>query len=366
MVTIALYSGKISQMPGLIQSVKTAVSNLKSDLSELQKKANKVDSSVCDLSEVILSIRSSTQVQEDRFTELENFQTNNEDFIRDAVRIDDNAAETVNQEKKNFYEKYSYLKPDCEKSGWEKFCNGLKSGWEWTWNGLKSGWKTIVSGLKAVGEWCKDHWRLAIPVALASAFFSLNRLSKGLLLPAAVAAALVVVKRKQDENPGIWSFNHDKQGLEILAHWLYGNGKDLVFKDGEWGEYMKNNAILNEKVNQTISDYAASLGPGERKEINISTSAEIENGEDMIGYQYLHGTNADAGGFQIIGTIEKDYKGNVNYDLRCTWNDRIDPNFQYSSDKMKTEFANKYLWLIGANPKDYNISISWRVTNKEE
>ena len=28
---------------------------------------------------------------------------------------------------------------------------------------------------------------------------------------------------------------------------------------------------------------------------------EIENGEGIVGYQYLHGTNADVGGFEISG-----------------------------------------------------------------
>lgn len=35
-------------------------------------------------------------------------------------------------------------------------------------------------------------------------------------------------------------------------------------------------------------------------DINVTTAMEIENGEDIIGYQYLHGTNADAGGFQSL------------------------------------------------------------------
>lgn len=84
---------------------------------------------------------------------------------------------------------------------------------------------------------------------------------------------------------------------------------------------------------------------------------EIENGEDMIGYQYLHGTNTNAGGFPIIGTISKDKIGNVIYDLTYTWNDIINPNFIYDSDSKKAAFA-KTIPL--AHPKDYKLSISWR------
>lgn len=36
---------------------------------------------------------------------------------------------------------------------------------------------------------------------------------------------------------------------------------------------------------------------------DVVTSVEIQNGEDMIGYQYLHGTNTDVGRFAIKGTI---------------------------------------------------------------
>ena len=50
----------------------------------------------------------------------------------------------MDQNKDDFYDKYDYLKPDCEKSGWEKFCDACK----------------------AVGEWCKEHWKLIVTVVL--------------------------------------------------------------------------------------------------------------------------------------------------------------------------------------------------------
>ena len=144
MATITLYSGKINQMPGLIKAAKQSVETFKSELSSLQKKASKVDSGVCNLSEVISAIQASTQTQENRIEALENFRTKSEDFINDTVRIDNKVAETVNQNKEDFYDKYDYLKPDCEKSGWEKFCDACEK----------------------VGEWCKEHWKLLVTVVL--------------------------------------------------------------------------------------------------------------------------------------------------------------------------------------------------------
>ena len=144
MATIALYAGKLNQMPGLIKDAKKSVDKLKTELSDLQKKASNIDVSVCDLSEVISSIQASAQTQENRIAELENFQTNSEEFINEVIRIDNYVADTVNQNKENFYKQYDYLKPECEKSGWEKFCDKLE----------------------AIGEWCQKHWKLIVTAVI--------------------------------------------------------------------------------------------------------------------------------------------------------------------------------------------------------
>ena len=144
MATIALYAGKINNMPGLIKDVRKSVEKYNKELAGLYQKTLKVDVGVCDLGEVMDSLRASSQTQEQRIEILENFQENSEDFIQDTIRIDNNVADTVDQNKDDFYDKYDYLKPDCEKSGWEKFCDACK----------------------AVGEWCKEHWKLIVTVVL--------------------------------------------------------------------------------------------------------------------------------------------------------------------------------------------------------
>ena len=144
MATIALYAGKINNMPSLIKDVRKSVEKYNKELGGLYQKTLKVDGSVCDLGEVMDSLRASSQTQEQRIEILENFQENSEDFIQDTIRIDNNVADTVDQNKDDFYDKYDYLKPDCEKSGWEKFCDACK----------------------AVGEWCKEHWKLIVTVVL--------------------------------------------------------------------------------------------------------------------------------------------------------------------------------------------------------
>jgi len=49
-------------------------------------------------------------------------------------------AQLINERKENFYKEYYYLKPENEKSGWEKFKDGFKSAAEW----CKENWKSIV------------------------------------------------------------------------------------------------------------------------------------------------------------------------------------------------------------------------------
>lgn len=162
-------------------------------------------------------------------------------------------------------------------------------------------------------------------------------------------------------NENAWSFKNDEQGVSILSHWLFGGGKDYIQEDGIWGDYMKSNEALTLQVKKIVLPIADDLGLNDSKEVDITIPMEIDTGESIIGYQYLHGTNADVGGFQIKGTVYKDEKGDVTYDLTYTWNDIIDPNYYYSTDAEKAEFAKS---IPFANPKDYIIRISWHDKTK--
>lgn len=145
MATIELYASKVNSMPSLIKDVKSSVSSLKSEILNMKTKTMWVDSSICDLDEVVNTVVAATKVQEDKVTALEAFERNSEQFIEDTARIDADVAELVDQRKDDFYDKYYYLKPECEKSGWEKFCDGCKK----------------------VGEWCKENWKTIVKIVVA-------------------------------------------------------------------------------------------------------------------------------------------------------------------------------------------------------
>jgi hypothetical protein len=94
--------------------------------------------------------------------------------------------------------------------------------------------------------------------------------------------------------------------------------------------------------------------------VNESFQASMENGEGIVGYQYLHGTNMNVGGFQIGGTTTRTSGTEgvtVTLDLSYTWNDIIDPNPRYWTDRIKNFFAE----LITLGQADgYTISITWQ------
>jgi len=149
----------------------------------------------------------------------------------------------------------------------------------------------------------------------------------------------------------------DKQGREILHHYLHGKGQDFIKdNDQEWTEYMEKNPILIEKVRNIVHGYYNQAKYGETTSFNKTMHMEIENGELAIGYQFLHGTKATVGGFNITGTIEKDASGEATIAFIYTWNDIMNPNPKYISDKIKARIAKD---IQGAEPTEYYLRISW-------
>ena len=95
MATITLYAGKLNQMSSLLEGAKKSVSDYQAELFSLQSKTLNVNKSVCDLDDVIGSIQSSTQLQEQKLESLNTLSQNVDNFIADVVRIDGDAAAVV-------------------------------------------------------------------------------------------------------------------------------------------------------------------------------------------------------------------------------------------------------------------------------
>ena len=119
-------------------------------------------------------------------------------------------------------------------------------------------------------------------------------------------------------------FESDWAGRAILYRYLRGGGDWTIDNNPQWSEYMKNNRSLQKILRPRILLLARNLTSASER-IDETFHVNIENGEGIIGYQYLHGTNPKAGNFQIVGNVSKIPKENGNtvvvLQLSYTWND---------------------------------------------
>lgn len=155
----------------------------------------------------------------------------------------------------------------------------------------------------------------------------------------------------------------DWAGRAILGRYLSGTGEWTIFNDSNWNRYMMADSGLKEALRIRLLRIArtnldSAFG------IDETFPAKLANGEGIIGYQYLHGTNATVGGFKIRGaaTNVPDATGGriINFiSLMFTWNDVIDPNPQYGTDTIKSMIAEAI--TLGAADA-YTIHITW-ITN---
>lgn len=168
-------------------------------------------------------------------------------------------------------------------------------------------------------------------------------------------------------------FSHDWAGRAILERYLTGGGDWTLDHDPTWSQYMMDNAEnnpseegLGNRVRQLNDDAVAEAianyeSTGQTSmDHSATTNAVLDNGEGIVGSQYLHGSNADAGGFQYDSSTTVTPNGDGTYTVQVTpeytFNDRIDPNGQYVTDRVKSTFA-EIITLGQADP--YDIHISW-------
>ena len=170
--------------------------------------------------------------------------------------------------------------------------------------------------------------------------------------------------RRSDEKGGD-HWDYDWAGGAILERYLEGGDDWIINNDPRWTKYMQENQSLTQSLKIKSLETARLLFESGNSTISIDETfaMQMENGEGIVGYQYLHGTNEHAGGFERDGTatITQDADGNytVTMKMEYTWNDIIDPNPQYHTDNWKNAVA-EVITLGKADP--YEIHIGWSET----
>ena len=146
MATITLYKDKVNGVGSLLDDIIKSSNNLNVQLGTLKNTLQGVDSSTCNLQDTIDSISSSSKSENDKVEDLKRLNGRLTEFIEMVSHRDSSAKSEIERAKEDFYTKYSYLKPECEKSTWEHICDGLKSACEW----CKEHWKEICLVLEVI------------------------------------------------------------------------------------------------------------------------------------------------------------------------------------------------------------------------
>lgn len=175
MATIALYANKLNTMPGLVSDIRSSANDFKSELMSLKGKVQSINRNICNVDDVLTSISASTKMQEDKIDVLNRLGEEVKRFAADVAKVDGNVAQKVEQSKKDFYDKYSYLKPFWEKNLFEQMLD-------------------VGSFLlKSAAEWCIEHWKEITTVILilgAIAAVALVIATGGMALAPMLAAIL--------------------------------------------------------------------------------------------------------------------------------------------------------------------------------
>ncbi|MEE0874939.1 MAG: polymorphic toxin-type HINT domain-containing protein [Ruminococcus sp.] len=146
MATITLRKDKINGVGGLIDSIVKSSNKLDTQLGTLRNTLQGVDSSTCNLQGVVSSISSSSKSEKEKVADLKRLNSKLTDFITMTARRDADAKSAVEKSKNDFYSKYSYLKPECEKNVFEHICDGIVTAAKW----CKKHWKLIVTAIIVV------------------------------------------------------------------------------------------------------------------------------------------------------------------------------------------------------------------------
>lgn len=191
MATITLRGGAIGMVLGggaftnIGINFKKAINSTSGTVASLGSLSNKID-----LAQVATDVSSESNCT-NKVKQRENNKKNAltfaygklDAFISNVGKVDLLVANKIRELKNNFYSKYSYLKPDSEKNGWEKFCDGVC---------LVA--NAIKDGAIALGNWVKEHWKellVGVIFIVVGALITVFTAGAGTAFWAAFGAALL-------------------------------------------------------------------------------------------------------------------------------------------------------------------------------
>ncbi|RDJ23303.1 hypothetical protein DWF00_21970 [Bosea caraganae] len=172
---------------------------------------------------------------------------------------------------------------------------------------------------------------------------------------------------------------------ELFDLWFSGEAKDVeVFDNQKWADYMRADKGLEGQIDEHLVRYAAFVRDEAQSAGKVLADGRVSlpfqpyktqfhaevgdaSGGYVTGYAVLHGSNRDAGDFQMSGTVSIEPKRGDASKLfvkftnnLLVFNDKVDPNYRYSSDVTFERLAlNMSRALQARRPKSFIIRIAW-------
>lgn len=146
MSTIVLYKDRLNGINTYINDVTNSCDSLSTQLNSLKSILQGVSSNSCNLQDTVNNISSSTKTEKDKIKDLKKLNKKIGEFISVTVKKDNSVKEQIEKTKEEFYTKYSYLKPNCEKNMLEKISDRWDSVCEW----CAKNWESLVSVIAVI------------------------------------------------------------------------------------------------------------------------------------------------------------------------------------------------------------------------
>lgn len=165
---------------------------LRGDLNKLYKKLNEAGV-VANVDTSTKDTKDAADVEKNQTDALSNAYNKLDEFVKDVKKSDNDARDKINELKDDFYSKYYYLKPECEKSGKEKFNDWVNS----VISGAQELWECVKNFVKGIVEYIKENWKevllkvlAAVAIIVVGAVLTVLTGGAALTLAAVAAAAL--------------------------------------------------------------------------------------------------------------------------------------------------------------------------------